>query len=631
MASRAQYQASVLINRVGAQATAWLSMLLILTATLIALLAPAANADVQLIPAVDAGRVGQPFELTIEAAQFQSVTGTPDLTALKQDFRILSNRSVYLTEKRTGRTVYVSRWTLSLSPIRPGALVIPAIQVKGEWSQPLPFQVHPKPRQQTKPLQLKTSLSSTEAYQGGPLSLSVQLFYNIALQSAELTQPKIDGVRILRRGEQRSYSQQVDQQRYQVIEQQYWIQALRPGRFRLPSLQFSATDSLGKSITGQSRPLDFAISALPDRLSSQIQLVATEVQLQQQWQIAVETPRAGDTLVRSISIEAQGIPAQWLPDLQLPTVDGISVYPQPAKFEQTETNGVLISRKQVDFKLLLTQSGSFELPGIKLDWWDIASGNAATTELEPMTLQVAPFSIEADTGANTTTEFTDENQISDPQPEVDSTDNPIQWQAWIWALIAVICAGGWTLSQQRNSKLTAQLARIDPNRVQASSTEQTQNTTNHSSTALATTESPQHTQSQPSTSGLHNSFEELAEACQLNDPELAYERLFDWASIHWPQVEIDSLEDIEQMAKDPTLTYLLKNLEHQLLDPSDSWHGDLLLERIERLRQQSRQKPRPQLQAASQPRHRSQPAMAATTQSQSPPQARAPFRTKVGD
>lgn len=612
------------------------------------------NAEVRLIAAVDEGPVGQPFELIIEAAQLRSITGSPDLTPLKQDFNILSSRSVYLTEKRNGRTVHVSRWTLSLSPLRPGSLSIPAVQVRNEWSQPLTFQAHPRPGPKSEPLQLQTSLSQTQAYLGRPLTLSVQLLYNIALQSAELTQPQIDGVRILRKGEQQVHSQVLNQQRYQVIEQQYWIQPLKPGRFQIPSLQFNATDTLGNPINGQSQPLEFTISALPDNVSGQIQLLTTQVELQQQWQNPVGTPRAGDTLIRTISLQAQGIPSLWLPDIELPPIQGVSVYPQPARLEQIDQDGVLISRKQIDFKLLLTQPGTVDIPGVEIVWWDVDNSRAITAKLASSSLQVAAFSAQTEPESEppATTQKAPEPSAATLSATLAATTDEnasVQWQAWIWALIALVCAGGWTLSQQRNKKLEAELTQFGSRKAGRSTTRATtEPTLSATAPSAVSTISPSTgpttapaTAPPPLARELHNSFDQLAEACHLNDPELAYQRLIDWASVHWPHTAIESLEDIQHLAKDPTLTYLLRNLEHQLQDPSDSWHGDLMLERIERLRQKSRRqtlKPRPQAwpqsrsQATSQARPLSgQPSPAIDSSRSDQPVQRKPFRTTIGD
>ncbi len=562
---------------------------LIIQMMLVLVLATPARAEVRLIAAVDEAEVGTPFELIIEAAQNRSVTGSPDLKPLQQDFRIHANRSVYLTEKRNGRTAYISRWTLSLSPLRAGTLVIPALLVKGEWSQPQRFQAHPKARPKAKPLLLKAILASPEGYPGSPLNFSVQLYYNIALQSAELTQPKIANTRLERRGEQLSYSATLNQQRYQVIEQQYWIQALEPGRYQIPPLQFKGLDSLGNVVNSQSLPLEFNITPLPSAASKPIQFIASQASLEQQWLESFDNIRAGDTLTRSITLEAQGIPAQWLPDIRLPDAAGISVYPQTPKLHQSFIDGVWISRKQMDFKLLLTQPGNIELPPLRLHWWDSARDQPQTASLESVVIQVAPFTAQSIEVTAATTTASDTGSIK----PTTTVDNPtaIQWQAWAWALIAVSCAFGWTLSLQRNKRLEAELATYTRNGPAPQPVQPTQTSPSVTETKL-----------QRQLNESDDRFAAFSAACQLNDAEQAYELIFDWAAAHWPEAHIQSLEDIQMQARDPTLSYLLKNLQHQLRDSSDSWHGDLLLERITRQRQKTRQpQPQPQPQRRHEP------------------------------
>lgn len=599
---------------------------MLLAVMVLQLLAPASQAAITLAPSIEQGQVNKPFELVIESSQYQSASGSPDLSPLQQDFRILSNRSVYLTKREKGRTLYISRWTLKLSPKRTGTLVIPPIRVKGELSQALRFQVRAKPRPKAQPLLLEASLSSAEGYPGTPITLNVQLFYNITLQHAELTQPAAEGLRFLPQGVQRSYSQERDNNRYQVIEQRYWLQALKPGDYLIPALRFTVSDGQGKQVTGESQPLPLVIATLPPSLAElaagQLPLISSQVSLKQQWQTQTQGIQAGDTLIRSVIIEAQGLPAQWLPDIRLPNLDGISVYPQPAQLQQAEREGVLTSSKQIDFKLLLTQAGQFQLPAVTLNWWDSSDGSSQTARLDPTPLDVAPFSAMT---ATVETAATIEPKADLPAA-VTTEDNGIPWQAWIWAMLALVCAAGWTLSLQRNRRLQSELATLRP-----PATANPRSITPPNSGKSTTHEET--TSGKKAADTVHNNFEELAEACQLNDPELAYERLFNWADVRWPHAHVDSLADIQALAKDPTLTYLLKNLEHQLSNPgNDSWHGDLLLQRITRLRQSSKQPT--QLDNISAPPATVQ-APKATAQSNTQPNARPPthkpFRVTVGE
>ncbi|MEH6470565.1 MAG: BatD family protein [Halopseudomonas sp.] len=541
------------------------SLSLICCTLLLLTLALSVKAEVSVTASTNQGRVGQPFELQIESAQFRSIIGGPQLGPLQQDFQIHSNKSVYLTEKRAGRTVFIARWTLSLSPKRAGSLQIPAIEVKQEWSQPQNIQVQPKPRPKAKPLILKALLNSPTAYQGGVINLSVKLYYNLALQSAELTQPKIEGARVELFGDQQSYTETLGSQNYQVIEQQYLVQADSAGRHLIPALHFNGTDGRGSAIAIESKPVEFNIMPLPNGLSAQPQLVASEVQLQQQWLQSFDNLRAGDTLTRSITLTAHGVPAQWLPDIQLANSDGVSVYPQTAQLQQHSVNGVLVSRKQIDFKLLLTQPGKQHLSEVSLHWWDSVGDKPQTAQLQAANILVQPFIGEAQDQEPSSLSSTN------PKPDLLSTPSSssqqdTQWQAWVWAGIALICALGWSLSVQRSKRLELEL-----------------NTVQRAKTQEPVTAEPVHANNP------HNTFSDLSEACHLNDPELAYHCLFEWATAHWPGMRVNSLADIEALANDPTLSYLLKNLEHQLSDPSDSWHGDLLLERLSRIRQQSRQ------------------------------------------
>ena len=526
---------------------------------LLLLIALPLQAEVQLSVSTDRPLQGQPFELLIEVAQSRSNAGGPELGPLREHFQILSNRSNYLTEKRNGKTLFISRWNLMLSARRSGPVTIPALKIKDEWSEPLQLEVQPKPAARRPALRLHTELELERAYPGAPIPFKVQLFYTVNLSHAELTQPKIEGAHIAPLGEQRSFTQQVGPQTYQVVEQRYLVQALQPGEYQIPPLTFQGSDSQGQPLNSRSQPLNFSILPYPGETMPP-DLVATEVQLQQEWPEPLEQLQAGDTVTRTLIITAHGVPAQWLPDISLPEDSGISVYPQPAQLEQQWINGTLVSRKRVDYKLLLTRAGDLELSPVQLRWWDSVRDRIELAELPPGRLRVAAFNLQQQSASGQPNPRP-KQQTGNPEP-----GNVLPWQAWLWATIALVCALGWAFSHQRNQRLRRQLTAAETIKRPAP-------------------EDPKEARAAEQ----QRSFAELSQACHLNDPELAYSRVLDWARAQWPVQQVDTLEDIETLAKDPTLGYLLKNLDHQRRDPSEGWHGDLLLERIIRVRQQSRQ------------------------------------------
>ncbi|WP_421863585.1 BatD family protein [Motiliproteus sp.] len=525
---------------------------------------------------------GQPFELQLEAVQLRSVPGSPDLQPLQQQFDLLSSRSSYLTERRNGRTHYISRWTLQLRPRQSGDVQIPPISVKGEQTQPLLLQIEPRPQRLSEQVRLISELEQSETYPGHPLRLRLQLYYNLPLQHAEITQPSLDGIEVFPIGGQQTYSEQLGDRQYQVIEQYYLLQGQEPGDYRLDALTLMANRADGQPLEVSSRPVSFRILPWPDDLPRKPVLVASEFQLKQRWPDQQAYLRAGDTLVRTLELIGHDIPAAWLPDPQLDNVDGITLYPQPPQLEQRLINGVLVSRKTIDYKLLLTRDGQFQLPGVQLAWWDSVREELELAEVPGKPIEVHPFLAAPPNQVPAVTPSTENRPTakSKVQPDQDNAAPTSHWQAWVWASIAIICALGWTLSWQKRKQLEARLEALQ--------------TADPGSDAVATPVEPEPampstpatpaTPATPTIAGSDHRFELLADACRANDPELTHQYLFDWAEAQWPQQQIRTLLELEQQAKDPTLGYLLRNLEYHAANPHEYWDGDLLLQRLVRLR-----------------------------------------------
>ena len=68
--------------------------------------------------------------------------GQPDLTVLKKDFRVLSQQRSNQFRSMNGKTVSFTEWTLMLSPIKTGTLIIPAVEFDGQFSQEIQVTVN---------------------------------------------------------------------------------------------------------------------------------------------------------------------------------------------------------------------------------------------------------------------------------------------------------------------------------------------------------------------------------------------------------------------------------------------------------------------------------------------------------
>ncbi|MEH6811677.1 MAG: BatD family protein [Motiliproteus sp.] len=524
------------------------------------------------------GPVATVFELKLESEQRQSLN-TPDFSPLEQDFSILNNSKVSVSNFRNGVTLYKSTWTLRLRPKHVGELKIPGIRVGAERSRSLVYSASDQGPLEIQPdLFVATSITPDLNYSRAAFVFSVKLYFVQTLTSAELTEPQLDNVLIERLGPQRNYGEIRNGQDFQVIEQRYVLFPLTSGRFTIPPIEFSGANTF-QQLNAQSESLSFEALRPPPEISSKQWLAATELRIDEQWQPAnFDKLQVGDTLIRTLVIEGHNIPASWLPTPELNPQEGVSIYLQAPELSQQTDTGILVSRKTIQYKLLLTRSGNIELPAIKLKWWDVIRDEQEVSELNPVTIPVSEFKpFSATTSPKTTKAQTVQSDNSQPLPNEAAadiikgadSDSPLPWMAWLWAAIALVCATGWSLTQLKLKQIQ-QLMHTLKARQQVP-----ESALKERDYMLEET----------------NAFNRLSRACCVNAPEDTAQQLVQWAKFTWPNETIGDLADVEICADDPTLSYLLRDMEHHLYRRSaedDPWQGDLVLNQVTRLRKRIR-------------------------------------------
>jgi hypothetical protein len=95
--------------------------------------------------------------------------------------------------------------------------------------------------------------------------------------------------------------------------------------------------------------------------------------------------KVGDALVVRYTAELDGLPAMFLPPMiQPPQVPGVSAYLKEPAVSDAQT-----ARRTEQVTLVFDAGGTFELPGVSLDWWNTAEERIETVSVPALTLTVA--------------------------------------------------------------------------------------------------------------------------------------------------------------------------------------------------------------------------------------------------
>ncbi len=519
----------------------------------------------------------QPFELviTIDRAVKEGALQT---AALPPQFQVLASRHQQFSQFSSGQSHTATRWTLTLSAARAGIYQLPPIPVAGEFSAGQLLQVLPAPPPPPPaPAWLEAELESTEVYAGVPVRLTLRVHYRIALgKGARLREPTTQHARLLRAGKIRYGHSSRDGYDYQVLEQDYLLIPERTGLLQIPPARFSAqiADAGGKQSPsdGQEAQLELdsptlELEVLTPPSKDHPWLPAADLQLTESWENLNPTLRAGDTLTRTLRLTATQVGASQLPSVEFSDGEGWRTFARPPLHKESVSDGLLTSESEQSFQVLVTRPGALTLPPLRVRWWNIATERWEEASLPAKELTVTPFTATSAVSAPNPAPSSSAPPTPEPKPRESSivSDVTSQWLGWFWALIALICALGWTQCLSRLRQQQASTRALEKQ--------------------LAILNKPD-TQPRFQPQEERQRYQSLARSCHQEDAAAVASNLIRWAQAFWPQQRISSLSDVRSTAQDPALDYLLRNLEHRLRhpDPEEPWTGDILISQLRKIR-----------------------------------------------
>lgn len=373
----------------------------------------------------------------------------PDLSALNKDFRILGQTRAQQMSFDNGQMTSYTEWNITLMPLKIGQFVIPALSQSGAQTQPIQIEVLPLSqaiRAQTEKdfffdvqLEPKTALYVQEQ-----LLYVEKLYYAENNQNAQITPLEVADARVQQIGEIQNYTTVVNGRRFGVYERRFLIFPEVAGELVIPGQRFTATVpnpydrwSRGREVKAISQPIRLNVAGIPADYpknaqwlpSSQLSLTESFSQDPSIWQL-------GDAVTRTLSIKAQGVQGNQLPEIKLPTLDGVRYYPDQSKQEDRVTEQGLTGLSVQAAALVATSGGTLVLPEIRLPWW-----NTQTQQLEYAVLPAHQIHIK---GATATTQPAAPAPAIEPLAPTAATTNSgtqssfnLLWLAVLAALLLV--------------------------------------------------------------------------------------------------------------------------------------------------------------------------------------------------
>ena len=364
----------------------------------------------QLVASVDRSRLnsGETVELTLESNDVTQF-GKPDLTALEPLFEVRGTRQVNQLTTLNGGNGATTRWIITLLPRQNGSVVIPSLQLGDVQSQPITLQVVESETQDSTqklaPVFIEASLDQNSVYVQAQALLTLRIYHSVSLyDDSSLTPLQIPDARIEQLGESRTYEKDINGLRHGVIELRYAIYPQHSGQLTIPAQVFSATlvdaqpakdvesqvPKSGKLMRVSSVELPLTVKPKPATYPADVPwLPARSLTLSESWNPEPDHTQVGDSLTRSLILEAEGLASSQLPPLPATDVNGLRRYPdQPVLVNQNSERGLIGSREDRE-ALVPVQRGNVELPAVDVVWWNTFEDHLEHSSLPARTLQVA--------------------------------------------------------------------------------------------------------------------------------------------------------------------------------------------------------------------------------------------------
>jgi hypothetical protein len=377
--------------------------------------------------------------------------GKPDFSALEQDFEVLGSsqsRNVSIINGRTSRT---TRYLVTVLPRRSGELTVPSVSFGKDLSPVLKLRVQdvaaaqkPSTEATANAVFLDVSADESKPRVQQQVILTVRIFSRIQWREASLSDPQFRGgdVVVQKLGDDRSYEAQRDGETWQVIERRYALFPQKSGELRMDPLSlnlrlpagrkkqrspfgsfndpffedfFSSRSYRNKVVRSKSLALD--VQPVPAGFSGKRWLVAKKLRLEESWSDTPENLETGEPVTRTLTIVADGVTVGQLPDLELPRIQGLRIYPDdPVNKEQATEDGIR-STSSRKFAIIPTHPGNYQLPAVELKWWNSKTDQEETARIASRLLKVTGAVQPLPNGAGSNPVMATPNLVEQDMPE----------------------------------------------------------------------------------------------------------------------------------------------------------------------------------------------------------------------
>ena len=359
---------------------------------------------------------GEIAELTIEYEASVPSLYAINTSILESDFELLGTYSMLSRVSRDNQILHRMQWSIQLLPRRVGKLPIPALQYGDNFSEPMLLEVKPASAARLAQITvfIEVEAHPENPYPGQQTRLMTRLYHNLELHDGTFTEPDTGDLRVYRSGREARYGTERNGVKFKVLERSLLLTPVSPAALSIGSANYRGSIHLGDDIEAtdairyiyrRSNAVTLQPRALPPGYSSDNWLPALGLELWIDWDDIDTSPRPGDSLGFTLTLQAAGLPAEALPaDSLLGEHSGYSIYADQ-ETRTTEIEGEpgheqFNGRLQQRYAIILERSGEITLPALELSWWDLKQDIGRIARLTATRLTVTAAENAAETSGN---------------------------------------------------------------------------------------------------------------------------------------------------------------------------------------------------------------------------------------
>ena len=417
---------------------------------------------------------GETFVLTLELKDVDT-SSSPDLSALNNDFMVLSVSNSYRTNIINSEVSKSRQWNLVMIPKKSGDITIPEMELVGYKTKPISLKVTTAAEEDklvksedvnSPKFKITGSIDNSAPYVQEQINYQLKIYDIGGLQGSSpnfVTNNNDDWIiRIL--GEPQIENKIINGRTLREITFDYALFPQKSGELTIPPAQFNGyyltkstrTDPFARffeeddffagfgmnTVFANKNPVVLNTKPIKVDVKSAVSgskwwLPAKDLKLSAEFNDPKPKFTIGEPVSRTIYMKATGVLDINLPEIDFVSVDGVKQYPEKPITEMIVSGTDVVSISKISNVYIPSKSGEITLPKIEVKWFNTKSNSFEIASIPEYKINVGgsvDATISDDTNAKVLTIAAEQKTPMDTVTKVDNTKI-------IYLLIVAFCGG----------------------------------------------------------------------------------------------------------------------------------------------------------------------------------------------